>query len=87
MPWVTAARAVAAGDFAAASPLIAGTGCRPEWAYCCLRTAEQLAATGRTQEAEEHLDAALAFYRDVGATRYLEQGDGLRRSRASGHEA
>jgi len=87
VPWVTAARAVAAGDFAAASPLIAGTGCRPEWAYCCLRTAEQLAATGRTQEAEEHLDAALAFYRDVGATRYLEQGDGLRRSRASGHEA
>jgi hypothetical protein len=42
-----------------------------------LRAAETLAAQGHRIEANEQLDKALAFYRSVGATRYIREAEAL----------
>ena len=42
-----------------------------------LRAAEQFVGEGRRAEADMHLDKALAFYRSVGATRYVREAEGL----------
>jgi hypothetical protein len=42
-----------------------------------LRAAETLAARGHRTEASEQLDKALAFYRSVGATRYIREAESL----------
>src|SRR5262245_42082155 len=44
-------------------------------AYEHLRTAEELARAGRRKEAEGLLAPALAFYRKVGAARYVTQDE------------
>ena len=46
-------------------------------AFYHLCAAEQLVAEGRRAEADEQLRPALAFYRGVGATRYLREGEAL----------
>jgi hypothetical protein len=46
-------------------------------AYARLRAAEQLASEGRGVEAQPHLERALAFYRSVGASRYVRRGEAL----------
>ena len=47
-----------------------------------LRAAEQFLGAGRGPEASEQLDRAVAFYRSVGATRYLSKADALLRMSA-----
>ena len=42
-----------------------------------LRAASALVAEGRRPKADEQLQAALAFYRSVGATRYIRRGEAL----------
>ena len=42
-----------------------------------LRAAEQFVAEGRRAEADVQLRPALAFYRGVGATRYVREGEAL----------
>ena len=42
-----------------------------------LRAAELLVADGRRAEADVQLQKALAFYRSVGATRYIREGEAL----------
>jgi hypothetical protein len=42
-----------------------------------LQTAERLVLEGRRAEADVHLQKALAFYRSVGATRYVRRGEAL----------
>ena len=42
-----------------------------------LRAAETLAVQGHRTEANEQLDKALAFYRSVGATRYIREAEAL----------
>jgi len=42
-----------------------------------LRAAERLVRDGRRAEADEQLQRALAFYRSVGATRYVREGEAL----------
>ena len=42
-----------------------------------LRAAEGLAAAGRRAEADAQLQRALAFFRSVGATRYIREGEAL----------
>ena len=42
-----------------------------------LRAAEQLIAEGRRAEADEQLQRSLAFWRSVGATRYIREGEAL----------
>jgi class 3 adenylate cyclase/tetratricopeptide (TPR) repeat protein len=76
-PWLHAARAVAGGDFAAAAETFQDMGVPALEALYRLRTAVALVAAGRRAEADEHLVPALAFYRGVGATRYVREGEAL----------
>ena len=46
-------------------------------AFFRLRAAEQLVEEGRRPEADVQLRPALAFYRGVGATRYVREGEAL----------
>jgi tetratricopeptide (TPR) repeat protein len=76
-PWIRAARAVAAGEFARAADIFAEIGTPTAEAFYRLRAAEQLVAEGRRAEADEQLRPALAFYRGVGATRYVREAEAL----------
>jgi class 3 adenylate cyclase/tetratricopeptide (TPR) repeat protein len=67
-PWLTAARALAAGDPLAAAAVYATIGSLPDEADARLAAARLLEATGRTAEAEEQLAAARAFYAAAGAS-------------------
>ena len=42
-----------------------------------LRAAESLVAQGRRAEADVQLQKARAFYRSVGATRFIREGEAL----------
>jgi len=75
--WVDAARAYVEGDLVRTADLLDEIGDLPLEAYVRLRAAERFAAEGRQEEAERQLERALAFYRSVGATRYLHQGEVL----------
>jgi class 3 adenylate cyclase/tetratricopeptide (TPR) repeat protein len=75
-PWLRAARAVAAGDFAGAAEIFTEVNVTFE-AFYRLRAAEALVVEGRRAEADEQLRPALAFYRGVGATRYVCEGEAL----------
>ena len=46
-------------------------------AFADLRAAEQLVSEGRRAEADRHLQRGLAFWRSVGATRYVREGERL----------
>jgi hypothetical protein len=52
-------------------------GSLPDEAHPRLREAERLIAGGRSSEGDEELQRALAFYRSVGATAYLREGEAL----------
>ena len=75
--WQGAGRALAAGDFAAAATSYADLGLTTYEARACLRAASDLVVAGRRREADEHLARALAFYRSVGATRFVREGEAL----------
>ena len=64
--WVDAARALVAGDCIGAAELYAEIGAVPYEADARLRT-------GRTDQVGRALD----FYRSVGATRYIREGEAL----------
>jgi tetratricopeptide (TPR) repeat protein len=76
-PWVHAARAVAAGDFMRAADLFMEMGASMQEAFYRLCAAEALVAEGRRAEADEQLRRALAFYRSVGAARFVREGEAL----------
>jgi class 3 adenylate cyclase/tetratricopeptide (TPR) repeat protein len=76
-PWIDAAVAFVEGELNRAAEIYATIGTRPDEAYARLRAAEQLVVEGRRAEADEHLQKALAFYRSVGATRYIREGEAL----------
>jgi class 3 adenylate cyclase/tetratricopeptide (TPR) repeat protein len=76
-PWLRAARAVAVGDFRGAAEIFAGIPSTAFEAFFRLRAAEQFVAEGRRAEADVQLQPALAFYRGVGATRYVREGVAL----------
>jgi class 3 adenylate cyclase/tetratricopeptide (TPR) repeat protein len=77
LPWAAAAEAVCAGDYRRAAAVLERIGYRPGEAYARLRAAEQLVAEGRRAEADEELQRSLAFWRSVGATRYVREGEAL----------
>ena len=87
VPWVLAAQAVISGDFDRAAAVLAEIGYRPGEAYTRLRAAEELAGAGRTAEVEAHLAPALHFYREVGATLFVHEGEALRAAAAEGDSA
>jgi class 3 adenylate cyclase/tetratricopeptide (TPR) repeat protein len=76
-PWVETTRAVASGDFRHAADILAGIRGETDEAFFRLRAAEQLVGEGKRAEADEQLRPALAFYRSVGATRYVREGEAL----------
>ena len=76
-PWRDAAALYAARDFQKAAETYAEIGTLPEEAYARLRAAEQLVADGRRAEADAELQRSLAFWRSVGATAYVLEGETL----------
>jgi tetratricopeptide (TPR) repeat protein len=66
--WLEAAKAFAAGDPRRAAEVYAQIGSRPDEAHARLEAARLLSADGRTGDAQVQAEAALGFYREVGAT-------------------
>ena len=75
--WLDAARAYVAGEFVEAADIHAEIGARSDEAFARLRAAEALVDAGRRADADAQLRQALAFYRSVGATAYVREGEGL----------
>ncbi|HEY2957217.1 MAG TPA: BTAD domain-containing putative transcriptional regulator [Actinomycetota bacterium] len=75
--WLDAARSFVAGDPGRAAALYAEIGSRPDEAYAHLAAARRLSADGRGEEARAEAEAALGFYREVGASAYVEEGERL----------
>jgi hypothetical protein len=69
--------AIVSADLAHAAELLAEQGDVTGEAELRLRFAAELATAGRAAEADQHLQRALAFFRSVGATRYVRQGEAL----------
>jgi len=77
VPWVQAAAAFAAGDLRRAADVCATMGALTEEARDRLWLAEALIKQNRRAEADVELQRALSFYRSVGATRYIREGEAL----------
>jgi tetratricopeptide (TPR) repeat protein len=77
-PWFRQiADLVLAGDFATAADLAHDWGLFSIEAETRLRAAEKPSELGRHDEANKQLENALAFYRTVGATRYIREAEAL----------
>jgi class 3 adenylate cyclase/tetratricopeptide (TPR) repeat protein len=76
-PWWNGALAIAGGDLVGAADILQATGAMTFEAYARLRAAAKLAAGGRQAEAAAQLASSLSFYRAVGATRYVHDGETL----------
>lgn len=76
-PWTRAARSILAGELEQAADALEEIGDRSGEADVRLRAAAALAAAGRRAEADVQLAKALAFYRSVGATRYVREAEAL----------
>jgi class 3 adenylate cyclase/tetratricopeptide (TPR) repeat protein len=77
VPWVHAAVAFASGDLRQAADICCEMGAVTEEARDRLWLAESLIEQNRRAEADVELQRALAFYRSVGATRYIRQAQAL----------
>jgi class 3 adenylate cyclase/tetratricopeptide (TPR) repeat protein len=77
VPWVRAAAAFAAGDLRRAADISGEMGAASEEARDRLWLAEALIHQNRRADADVELQRALAFYRSVGATRYIREAEGL----------
>ena len=76
-PWVQVAVAISEGRLGQAVDRLADMGARTFEAAVRLRYAAQLVSGGRRAEADAQLQQALAFYRSVGATRYIRESEAL----------
>jgi hypothetical protein len=77
IPWVHAAVAFASGDLRLAADICCEMGAVTEEARDRLWLAESLIEQNHRAEADVELQPALAFYRSVGATRYIRQAQAL----------
>ena len=75
--WAEASLAIVVGDYRTAADVLERIGYRPGEAYARLRAARQLVEEGRRKEADAELQRALGFWREVGATRYVREGEAL----------
>ena len=64
--WAEAARAYVSGELAASADILAEIGSKPDEAYARLRSGN-----------DADVRRALEFYRSVGATRYLDEGESM----------
>ena len=76
--WREAAALELRGDFVQAADAYSEIGHLPYEARLRLVAAKRLVAKGRRAEADVQLEQALAFWRSVGATRYIRQCEELR---------
>jgi tetratricopeptide (TPR) repeat protein len=76
-PWHRAANAIMGGDFGGAADRLQAMGSRAFEAHTRLQAARRLREGGRSSEAEAQLLQALAFYRNVGATAAIREGEAL----------
>jgi predicted ATPase/class 3 adenylate cyclase len=76
-PWKELARAGTRGDFSRVADLFAACGAPTFEAEARLCAAEELIEAGQRAAGEAELQRALAFYRKVGAIRYIQQGEAL----------
>ncbi|HEU5263784.1 MAG TPA: hypothetical protein VFU34_04045, partial [Gaiellaceae bacterium] len=76
-PWLEAAKLWAEGEFERAGDLLGKMGSLPDEALARLRATEKLVAGHRRLEGDAQLQRALAFFRSVGATRYVREGEAL----------
>jgi len=76
-PWRDAAEAVLVGDFESAARVLDEIGAAPHAALARLRAARALIDAGRRAEGDVQLQRALTFWRSVGATRYVREGEAL----------
>jgi class 3 adenylate cyclase len=77
VPWVQAAIAFCNGDQVTAAEICGELGVIAQEAYARLAAAQTLTSQGRRGEADAQLRRALGFYRSVGATRYVREGEAL----------
>jgi hypothetical protein len=77
VPWARAGIAFAEGKPAEAAEVCAEMGAVTDESYARLAAARTLAAGGNRAEADVQVAPALAFYRSVGATRYVRVGEAL----------
>jgi 16S rRNA G966 N2-methylase RsmD len=76
-PWKELTLAGAGGDFGRVADLYAGFGSPTLEAEARLCAAEELIEGGQRAAGEVELQKALAFYREVGATSFIQQGEAL----------
>ena len=76
-PWLAGPRAAVERRFRDAAEIYASMPFPHAEAEARLRAAEQLAGEGQRGEADAELQRALAFWRSVGATRYVARGERL----------
>jgi tetratricopeptide (TPR) repeat protein len=76
-PWWDVVGQVARGELEEAADRLEEIGARSHEALVRLRAAAELSSEGRRGEADAHLQKALAFYRSVGAARYVRVGEAL----------
>jgi len=77
LPWLEAQAAFLEGDLDRAAEMYHAVGGFADEAFTRLRLSEQLVLRGRRAEADEQLERSLGFYRSVGASRYLREGEKL----------
>lgn len=75
--WGRRILSVLEGDFETEGDDLEREGRLTTAALARLWAAERLVLEGRRAEADVHLQKALAFYRAVGATRYIRRGEAL----------
>ena len=76
-PWKDVALAVFDGDYPRAAEIFDEIGAVPHAATARMKAARVLIEAGRRAEGDAYLQAALAFWRSVGATRYVREGEEL----------
>jgi hypothetical protein len=75
--WAQVGKLIADGRPADAADELEAFGDLTDASFARLQAAEQLAEAGRRAEADDQLSRALAFFRSVGATRYMREAERL----------
>jgi class 3 adenylate cyclase/tetratricopeptide (TPR) repeat protein len=76
-PWTEVVEAYARGRYPRAAEILQAIGSRPDEAAARIRAGEALLAEGARAAATEQLERSLAFWRSVGATAYVREGEAL----------
>jgi tetratricopeptide (TPR) repeat protein len=75
--WRSLADAVLQGRLVEVADRLSVLGLKPDEAHARMGAARELVARGSRAAADDQLRRALAFYRSIGATRYIREGEAL----------